>query len=244
MAKTLHADGANGHIYIFNGNFSEVSNYQNPTPSQLGSLYFHSDLSYFANTQVIETAIAHPQRTRSTSKSKWGGTHYNLVQSNQVFVLGNHSLGASVPAIGFIGNAQMSAGNIIQQVGQSVRSCSIFVNSNSVQVHEQFITVDDTLPAINQTYKVYLFQNLSSNITNVALSATPTSLTAGFGKLNTAYKYVRRQGSTPSFYLGKDKTADVANGGLKIVLPNGVTSYQSSNYNGTFSGTVGTGAEI
>jgi len=245
MAKTLHADGnSGGHTYIFNGTASEVSSYSTPTATDIGKLYFHSNLSYLAESQVIETTVAHPQRTHNSSSSKWSSTTYTVTNGNAEHLVGSHTKGVAVPAIAFLNGSQMSSGHTVQNVSGSLRSVSLFVTSTEVKVYEEFVTFQSTLPAISVTYKVFLFDYLSSASGNVALSMTPTSFSAGFGKLSTSYKYTRRQSTSPDFYLSKDKTADVANGGLKLVPPDGTTTYESSNYNGSFSGSTGTGVDI
>jgi len=245
MAKTLHADGANGgHAYIFEGSASEIGDYENPTAADIGNLYFHSNLSYLAESQILEATITHPQRTQNSSSSKWSGTNYTVTNGSQEFSIGSHTKGLDVPAIGFLNGNQMSAGHVIQNSAGSLRSVSLFITSNEVRVFEEFVTFQYTLPAIDVTYKVLLFDYLSSGSGNIAINMNPTSFSAGFGKLNTDYKYTRRQNTNPDFYLSKDKTADVANGGLKLVPPNGISIYESSNYNGSFTGSTGTGVDI
>ena len=69
MARTLHADGKTGKVYIYN-NAADPAVYETPTGTQLGDLHFHSDLSYLGNAQVIDVTLTHPERTRSSSTSK------------------------------------------------------------------------------------------------------------------------------------------------------------------------------
>lgn len=242
MTRTLHADGTAGHVYIYN-NDSNPSVYENPTYAQLPDLHFHSDLSYLGNSQILEVTINHSQRNPSYTDNKWFTSHYNPIQGTTDYLLGTHSFGTIPAAVGFYETAQMPAGFSVQKVGQSVRAVSLYVTSTQVRLFENYVTFDDVLGAVSRTYKVYLFQNLFSPSGNVAISITPTLFNAGFNKLSTDYRYVRKS-STPDLYVTNNKTADVSNGGLKIVLPDGTTAFKSNNYNGSFSGSTSVGVSI
>jgi len=244
MSKTLHADGGNGgHAYIYNGSASDVNNYVTPTAAQLSDLYFHSDLSYLANSQKITTTVSFPQRAMNSSSGKYGTT-YTVTRGSQTHSIGTHSKGAAVPAIVIMDGVQITAGLPIQSAGGGLRSISVYVTATTVELLEEYITFNTTLGAISKTFEIYLFDYLSTGSGNTAISMAPSSFTAGFGKLNTSYKYTRKQTTNPDFYVTKDKTADVANGGLKIVNAGGTSVYTSSSYNGGFTGSTGTGIDV
>jgi hypothetical protein len=243
MAKTLHVDGNSGKAYIYN-NDAAPSTYANPSASQLGDLHFHSDLSYLGNTQILEVTVNHPERVRSGSKSKWNGTHWNPQQGTQTHVLGTNALGAVRPAVVFYQGAQMPAGFPVQIVSQSIRSVSVIIKAGAIELFENWFTFDDTLPAVSRTYRVHVFQTLFSPSGNTSIRIEPGLFTAGFGKLSSAYRYLRRNQSNPDFHVTTGKTADVQGGGLRIVLPNGTTPYSASTYTGGFAGVAGTGIQI
>lgn len=243
MAKTLHVNGSSGRAYIYNGTAAASSYDQTPTASQLGDLYFHSDLSYLKNTLTISGSVSHPIRTRSTNTDK-KGTTYNVIQGSQSYTLGTHTMGTGTPMIAVIGDYQMPAGHFIQKVNESVRTVSLWITATTVVVHEKYVTFDDTLPAISQSYTAYLFDILSTGSGSTSISISPTSFEAGFGKLDTDNVYVRRQSTSPNLYLTHDRTADVEGGDVKIVLPDGTTAYTGSNYTGSFTGTGGEGVDI
>lgn len=244
MARTLHADGNTGRVYIYN-NDADPSVYETPTGAQLGDLHFHSDLSYLGNAHVVEATVTHPERTRSSSTSKGlltSSTYYNPRQGNQTYALGSHSLGV-VPFVAFYGDAQLPAGTVVHQVGESVRAVSISVTATGVVLHENWATFDNTLPAVSRTYRAYLFQTLFSGSGNESIRIEPGVFRAGFGKLDVAYRYFR-ESATPDFQLTGGKTADVQGGGLKVVLPDGSTPVNSTTYTGSFSGAPGRGVKI
>lgn len=250
MARTLHANGNTGKVYIYN-NDADPSTYATPASNQLGDLHFHSDLSYLGNTQVIQATVSHPQRTRSSSTAKlfgvlggfFGTTHYNPQQGTQTYELGNNTFGFVPPFVVFYSGAQLPAGTVVQQAGESARAVSVYVTATKIQLFENWVTFDDTLGAVTRTYKIYLFQTLFSGVGNESIRIEPTLFRAGFGKLSTDYRYIRASGS-PDLYVTAGKTADVSGGGLKVVLPDGTVPVQSSTYTGAFAGTSGRGVKL
>lgn len=244
MSRTLHVNGQTGKAFIYN-NDQNPSVYVTPTLSQLGDLHFHSDLSYLGNTQVITASVTHPQRTRSSSSSKWGGTTYATLQGSQSYVIGTNSLGAARgPVVAFIDGAQMSAGTVIHSVGQSIRAVTMVVSNTQVKIFEKWLTFDDNLPAITKSYKIFVFQKLFSASGNTSIYISPGTFKAGFGKLSTDYRYLRKASVSPDLYVTSGKTADVQGGGLKVVRPDGTVAVQSGTYTGNFSGSVGLGVII
>ena len=243
MARTLHVDGNSGKAYIYKGDAAPAT-YANPSAAQLGDLHFHSDLSYLGNTQVLEATITHPERIRSSSKPKFGSRQYRTQQGAQSYVLGINSLGAIRPAVAFYGDAQMPAGTVVHKVGQSVRAVSIMVTASQIRLYENWLTFDDSLSAVARTYRIFLFQTLFAGSGNTSIRIAPGEFSAGFGKLSTSYRYLRRADSTPDAFVTAGRTADVQSGGVKVVLPNGSVPVQSETYTGSFAGVPGTGVRI
>ena len=245
MARTLHADGTTGKVYIYN-NAAAPSTYETPTGPQLGDLHFHSDLSYLGNAQAIDVTLTHPERTRSSSTSKglFGSTTwYNPRQGTETFDLASHGFGRVVPFIPFYGSSQMPSGTVVQQVGESARAVSIYLTNTAIRAFETWVTFDDTLPAITRRYRVFLFETLFSPSGNESIRIEPTLFQAGFGKLSTAYRYLR-ESAVPDVFVTAGKTADVQSGGLKVVLPDGSVALQSSTYTGSFAGSPARGVRI
>ena len=181
---------------------------------------------------------------RSSSSSKWGGTTYRAQQGAQSYVLGTNTLGVIRPAVAFYGDAQMPAGTVVHKVGQSVRAVSIVVTASQIQLFENWLTFDDSLPAVSRTYRIYLFQTLFAASGNTSIWIAPGEFSAGFGKLSTSYRYLRRADSTPDAFVTAGRTADVQSGGVKVVLPDGSVPLQSATYTGSFTGAPGTGVRI
>ena len=215
--------------------------------ANLGDIYFHSDLGYIGNSSVITASASHPVRTRSTSSSKRffsTSTWNNPVTGEQDYAIGTHSFGTSnVPFICKIGTNQAPAGTVIQQVNQSVRVVFPYITSTHVRVKEQFITFNDSLPAHTQSYTFYVFNSLFTASGSTSISASGSNFTAGFGKLNSSFRYHRKTSSSPDFYVTAGATADVNTGAIKIVMPDGTTTTDTA-YAGSFTGTTATGIKI
>lgn len=248
MPKTLHANGNSGRVYIYKGD-EDPSLFATPSGPQLGDLYFHSDLSYLGNSLSIESSITHPQRTRSSDESKGflgigGSTYYNPIQGNQTYLIGSHSFGKIVPFVVMYEGMQIPSGTVIHQIGQSVRAISVFMDQSNVWLYESFVTFDDTLPAISKSYKIFLFDTLFQGSGNESIRIEPDLFRAGFGKLSSDYRYIRRDELNSDFRTTAGKTADVQGGGLKVVLPGGSVAYQSSTYTGSFTGSSSKGVKI
>ena len=247
MSKTLHADGNNGgHVYIYNGTFSEVADYESPSRADLSNLYFHSDLAYLACplARVYEVSQTLPQINYNSNTSKFGNTSYTITNNHSDYVLINHGLGYTPIILPTMDGYELPAGLPVQTAGTSTRGVSIYADSTSIYLHSEAVTLNQSLPAITKTFKIYILNHLTSGSGTTAISATPTSFTAGFGKLSSDNKYLRRDTSNPDFYVTKARTADVSGGGLKIVAPNGSSIYESASYNGSFTGTTGTGVSV
>jgi hypothetical protein len=147
------------------------------------------------------------------------------------------------PFIPVYGESQMPSGTVVQQAGESARAVSIYLTNTAIRAFENWVTFDDTLPAISRRYRVFLFETLFAPSGNESIRIEPNVFQAGFGKLSTAYRYVRESPS-PDVFVTAGKTADVQSGGLKVVLPDGSVALQSSTYTGSFAGSAGRGVRI
>jgi hypothetical protein len=244
MSKQLYARGSDGKVAIFKAD--NFDSFDNPI-NNLEDVYFHSDLGYLGNGLLVTGSISHPQRTRSSSTNKGlfgSSTYYNPLNGTSDYLLTTHNYTANAPFVAFVGDAQMPSGTAVQKVGESIRAVSLYITSTQIRIFENWATFDDTLPAVNKTYSVILFDRLTSATDDTSILIEPNSFEAGFGKLSTDFLYLRKQNTNPDFYVTADKTADVNSGRLKVVLPDGSIPINDSGYSGGFSGTVGTGVDL
>lgn len=248
MSKTLYVNGISGKSYIYEGSV-DPSTFENPSAGQIGSLYFHSDLSYLGTTTVLTGTITFPERipnTTYTSGSK-GGTGwytYNTTYGEASYAFGSNPFGAIKPFIGIIDNVQIAGGRIIQSANYSNRGCSIYLTNSEVRIFENFSTYVYTLPSISVSFTVYIFDTFFSGLGSTAISIQPTSFKAGFGKLDSNYRYIKKNTTSPNIYLTSYRTGDVAGGGIKITSPNGTVAFTDASYTGSFQPSIGTGVQI
>jgi len=238
MAKKLFADGVSGKVAIYDP--ANPAAFTNPL-ANLQSVFFHSDLDYVGVAKIIDVTVTHPYRGV-------GGTAAQNSYAVPNFPAGNvnplaHNLGYKPFGIAFVGNNMLPANSQIQDSGQSFRTVAIQVDENSVGIFESCYVYGSALPAINVTYKIVLFRQMTGQLDNKALHIEPDQFKAGFGKLDTDYNYLRYDAAAPDFYFSKGRTADVSNGSFRIVTANGAL-VQRSPYNGGFGGVPGIGVKI
>ena len=125
-----------------------------------------------------------------------------------------------------------------------MRAVSVIVTPTQIRLFENWLTFDNTLPAVSRSYRIFLFQTLFTGAGNTSIRIAPGEFTAGFGKLSTAYRYLRRATAAADFFVTAARTADVQSGGIKVVLPDGSVPMQSATYTGSFAGAPGTGVQI
>jgi len=230
---------------IYNGDYTTLDQFKllandpagttNPlTYSQkLDSLYFHSGLSYLGGTETATVTVSHPARTAAAANAtrKHADTSYNLLEGSQEYTLINHSGDINSPFIVTESNEQLMQGLPIQSVGASVRSVAAYNTGTSIKIFEKYMTHAVNLPAVSKTYTVYVFNFLgnSTDSTENNLKITSTSFNAAGGRLNTDYKYLRKETTSPDFYFSKGKTADLMEGKIKVISPSGKVSFNPVN---------------
>lgn len=234
MAKKLFADGVSGDVAIFDpANPAALSN----PLENLGSVYFHSALSYMAIVNVATITIDHPERARSGNINKYG-SGYNPTYGSETYDLAEHTLGYIPHGILYTGDNMLPSATPIQMVGRSFRAAVLKFTDAKVQLHESFYTFDETLPPVSLTYKALVFRRPSEDEESTTLFISPTQMIASRGKLNTDHRYVQSHdspGDAPDFFFTAAKTADVQNGAMKMVTANG-TVIEDPDYTGAFDG--------
>ena len=247
MTRTFYANGKTGQVFIYAGTHNpQVFDY--PRGDTYNDIHFHSDLAYLGSSQVVEATITHPRRQKGEqTDDKFFGLletdPYSVpLQGTQEYILGPHSAGADAPFVPIYNGAQIPAGSVVQTVEESVRAVSVFLTGGDVRVFENWATFEHSLPAVTRTYKVYLFETLFTPSGTTSVRMLPGRFTAGFGKLDTNYRYIRESDS-PDLYLAIGKSADVEGGGWKTSSPDGST-ITTGSYTGRFPGVVGRGVKV
>jgi hypothetical protein len=238
MAKQLFSDGVTGRTAIFDP--ANPDAFANPR-ANLQSVYFHSDLDYVGVAKVIDVSITHVARAAGGASALTGYPQPSYPQG-EVSPL-THGLGYKPFAIAFVNGQMLPANTQIQSAGMSFRTVALQITDTAVAVYETAWVYGTSLPAITIAYKIVLFTPPLVQSGDKTLEIKPSSFIASRGKLNTAYKYVRRDPVSPDFSLTKDKTADCSNGSFRIVTAQGDV-IERAPYNGSFQGTPGIGVEF
>lgn len=247
MTRTLYANGKTGQVFIYAG-MQDPQTFDRPRGETYNAIHFHSDLSYLGSSQVVEATITHPKRQKGEqTDDKFFGLletdPYSVpLQGTHEYILGKHSAGVDAPFVSIYNGAQIPAGSIIQKVEESVRAVSLFLTGGEVRVFENWATFEHSLPAVTRTYKVYLFETLFKPSGRTSIRMLPDRFTAGFGKLDTNYRYIRET-DTPDLYLSVGRSADVDGGGWKTSSPDGA-SVTTASYSGGFVGAPGRGVKV
>ena len=240
MTRTFYANGITGQVFIYSGYYQPVR-YSTVQPHHLDELHFHSDLAYLGLKSVIDVSITHSQAsavivTEGPSwYEPWSGTDITHIPTTEYrsYDLGVNPEGPDAPFIAVYSGSQIPAGTVVQSVGRSFRSVSIGFAAGNVKLYETTYTQGDSLPSTQRNYRVYIFKTLFSKTGNISVRAEPQRFIAGFGKLDTNYKYVRATNTSPDFYVTANPSIDLSyGGGWHISYPDGTES-SSSNYSGS-----------
>lgn len=241
MTKKLYAEGVTGHVAIYEG--GNEAAFTDPL-NNLDKVYFHSALDYISIAHVWQGTITHPARTRSGSEDKYLSGAKKPLNGTQDYALTTHNLGYVPKGIARSGNDMLPAMAAVQRVGAaSSRFVSFLITSTSVTLRENWFTFEDSLPAVNVVYTIYLFSPLIVGSGNKTLYIDPTDFKASKGKLDITRRYIKSKATSPDFFLAKGPSADVAGGGMRIVTPAGV-SIDDGRYTGSFAGTPAKGCSV
>ncbi|WDR00759.1 hypothetical protein PSC71_08425 [Devosia sp. J2-20] len=128
-------------------------------------------------------------------------------------LLFNHGLGYKPRAKVTIGGAVINAGQKIQDTTSYWRSVSVYVTTTGVYLREQAWAKDATLPAHNQTYRLYVFRQASPTPALPMFSKLAGLLNVARGVIRSDRKYLRRTGvGDEAFSMDGGPTIDIANG--------------------------------
>lgn len=242
MPKKLFANGISGNVAIYEGGFEAA--FTSPL-ANLDKVFFHSSLDYVGVSHIYTGVISHPLREASAQADKYLNNNKKPLNGTQEWTLLNFADAGYAPhGILVVNGEQMPGAAPIQKVGNaSARYIMLRVTNTAAVLREHWHTFNDSLPATNISYTLYLFTGPIAQSGNDTLKITPNQMVASRGKLNTLYRYIRSVVASPAFRLIKGATADVQGGGLRIVTPAG-TVIDDGVYTGSFSGTPSKGCSI
>ena len=222
MARRVHYKDGKLAIYddTVPGAFTDPLNH-------LGSVYFHSDLSYLRIYYDETRTLNLPSRS-----SSWGYEDHNIFPA--------HNLGFMPWAILLVGNSQYPTSHPVQIVGNegSGRYISLTVTATTVAIRSTYhTTAGHSVGATSLSCRAILLGPASGSDPGYAARFYPSGrLTLGEGKFDTGLNYLRRNDTTPDFWATSGRTIDTKTGGARFVKPNGET-LNVQGYSGSFVGT-------
>ena len=207
-------------------------------------VYFHSLFNYMNIKQSFVANLTLPQRdpTGATYSNKTG-QQWAFQQGVAYYVIGTHTMGVQPYAVWTEGASSLPTNFYSQVTGVSTRLLALVVTSDTVMVRETYTVHSQALSASTKTIAIHLLGTAGAVSNNTLLDITPTRVTAGGGKLDSDYGYIRKNPTTPLMALVTGRTMDASGGGTRYVNPDG--SYaQDSSYNGSFSAVNHIGVSI
>lgn len=255
MVKRLILDGNTGDMAIL----SSRGRYPFDHPeSALDQVHFHSRLDYFAVVEKISIPVISFASVAATyytyTSCDKGGFMKNddchtvsiptPYSGSRQYLLGSLSSDTTSPIIGFFtfnGRRYQTSGACIKSSNSewsayaSWRNIGISMSGNNVFLTEDYMGIGEPVPAqVITNVEIFKFKLMTdANPTSTkTLQITPTRFIASRGKLDSNLRYVRRT-LNPDHYLTYGRTMDLANGGVRYMMPDG-SHVDDNGYNGSF----------
>lgn len=150
MSKRLLANGNTGLVSISEPD-ADVAN----PLSNLGKIYFHSDLDYLFVRQTIVGSLALPfrQANGSDASSAFGSTVYNI---------STHNLGYTPLVFGFVtGTTQSLVGETLLQASgtANIRTVMIGADSSVIYAREIFLNKTISFSAVTLNFTIQVLND-------------------------------------------------------------------------------------
>lgn len=199
---------------------SAVANWQN--------IYFHSDFNYMG--------VSHGPTTVSVSHAAVAAGGATVPEAGASITFGWAATSADhlvlTHNLGYIPNAMVVVNGNVLWPGMPVqvasdggsRYVSAYCTTTQVRLYEWASSGATTLPAINLSYTVIVFETPPAASGTFLMDFNPTSgiVQMGRGKFNSGKRYLQVvSGGTP-FGIAYGRTIDLANGAPRAVRPDGV----------------------
>lgn len=165
MPVRLFARGSDGLVAITTGGVSSATllDYLNKPKKNIGNVFFHSNFDYMQLEAKFTSTLTLPQRTAVINyvDIRKGPDLIQFYPSSGVqrHTLGYHGLGYVPFATSSRGAKQVTPTAPIQNSGASQRLINIEMDTNNVYVYEQWLTYQNNLGAVTDTYTVWAFRN-------------------------------------------------------------------------------------
>lgn len=193
----------------------------------LANIYFHSDLDYLEVAFDEEVRIAHA----SSGAAPPLDAEDLQVQSQVKFrggaatsLLLTHNLGYIPDCLVAVGTNAVWPGMPIQTAADGRgRYAVVYATATQIRLHTYVSAGDQALPAITLTYRVIVFKQPPTVLTNILFEADgPTKrVRMGRGKFDSDRKYLQVVAGGSPFGLSGGRPGDTENGAVIMYRPNG-----------------------
>jgi hypothetical protein len=166
MPVRLYARGSDGKVMICAGGITSatLTDYLNKPKKNISNIFFHSDLSYMSLESTVTASLTFPYRaanTQTTSGKKDDVTYDVPTSGTDLYEISTHNLGYIPFATSARGADQVTPTSPFQNVGASFRLLNISMTTQRIYVQETWVTYKSALPAITESFKVWIFRNPS-----------------------------------------------------------------------------------
>lgn len=215
----------------------------------LANIFFHTDLDYYqVALGPTDVEIEHPVVPGKTTNM---GSVVSVTHIGQRIPLDHplveHNLGY-VPRYMIVWNGSVLPPATIIQLEDSNRKRVVtpYATETHIHLYESGFSSNVTLPAVTETYSVIVFKAPVAGGENLFDFERATGrVVLGGGKFDSDLLRLRQASDSAAspFDIPLGPTVDIANGAVRTVLPDG-TTYEESNYNGSFMGSPSIECEV
>lgn len=238
MAKVFMTDPTTGRCALYDEpvltgdpddpNSARNAPLNNPV-SNWEYIYFHSDFDYMGVSHgptVVNVSHASVAAAGSSLPEAGASINFGWGAASATHTILTHNLGYVPNAMVVVNNNVLWPGMPVQVASDGgSRYASAYCTTTQVRLYEWASSGATTLPAINLSYTVIVFENPPAPSGDLLIDYDPiTEITQmGKGKFSSDKRYLQVvPGGTP-FGIAYGRTIDLANGAPRAVRPDGVT---------------------
>ncbi|HEV7345463.1 MAG TPA: hypothetical protein VGN60_07505 [Devosia sp.] len=204
----------------------------------LSSIIWHSALDQFELAAgPTDVPIAHASLAPGSTLLGIGAVGLTVHGNTRVtdILLLTHNLGYKPRVKVTIAGKVVTSGQMIQDSTQYRRTVSVFTTTTGVYLRETAFSSDVSLPAHNQTYRVFVFRQATADPAQPLFGKAGSLMTLARGIVRSDGRYLRRTGvgDAQEFSMDSGPTLDVSNGHKRVA--NGGVLTTEAGYNGSMA---------